>query len=401
MAFVAFAAVVAGSVGVLSACGGGRAAPNGGGSPGAGGPGGAPPPMPVQVIVAQAQTLPATLETVGTLEGLREVEVRGRVAGVVEAQQYTEGATVKAGAPLFRIERAPYQLAREAAQAQLAQAQARAEQAARESTRLASLLADKAISQREADDAATALKTSEAALMAARAQLREAELNLGYSQVTAPIGGLAQRAQVSVGSLVAPGGATLLTTIVQTHPIRVRFALSDAEVQALRRGGARSVVLLGADGQPTTSVGNLDFAGSVVDPRLGVVPMRAELPNADGTWLPGQTVRLRVTTGQQRAWRVPQAAVMSGDQGRFVWVIGPQNQATPKPVKTGEWLGKDWIIREGLADGDRVIIDNLMKIRPGAPVQVAPPPGAAAGASTPAAPAARAASAPAAPAASR
>jgi membrane fusion protein (multidrug efflux system) len=340
--------------------------------------------MPVTVIEAQPRKVPVVIEAVGTLEGLREVEVRARVGGTLQQQLYREGEPVAAGATLFRIERAPLEIAVDAARAAVAQAEARAEQARRETARLASLVADRAISQREADDAASAAKTAEAALLAARAQLRDAQLSLGYTDVTSPIAGVAQRAQRSVGSLVAPAAdGGLLTTVVQIDPIRVRFALSEDELAQLRQGKGRSVRLLGPDGQPLPPVGKLDFSGSVVDARLGTVPMRAEIANPGGQWLPGQFVRVQIVTGEQDAFLVPQAAVQSGDQGRFVWVMA-DGKAVPRPVVTGSWQGRDWVIRSGLAAGDAVIVDNLLKLRPGAPVQKAPPPGAAPAAAAPA-----------------
>ena len=379
---------------LLSACNRNPAA-------GAGGPpGGAVPPMPVTLVQAEPRKLPVTIEAVGTLEGLREVEVRARVGGTLLQQLYREGEPVAAGTVLFRIDRAPFDIAVDAARAAVAQAEARAEQARRESSRLAGLVADRAISQREADDAASTAKTAEAALLAARAQLRESQLNQGYAEVAAPIAGIAQRAQRSVGSLVAPttdGG--LLTTVVQVDPIRVRFALSETELAQVRQGKGRTVRLLGPDGQPLPQAGRLDFAGSVVDPRLGTVQMRAEIPNPGGQYLPGQFVRAQIITGEQEAFLVPQAAVQSGDEGRFVWVMA-DGKAVPKPVVAGPWQGRDWVIRSGLAAGDRIIVDNLLKLRPGAPVQPAPAAGAGGPPGAPPAAGSAAASAPA-PAASK
>lgn len=167
--------------------------------------------------------------------------------------------------------------------------------------RLAALVVERAISQREADDAASTAKTAEAALLATRAQLREAQLNLGYTEVTAPIAGVAQRAQRSVGSLVsAATDSGLLTTIVQVDPIRVRFALTEAEAAQVRQGRGRQVRLLGPDGQPAKETGRLDFAGSVIDPRLGTVQMRRDR-QPRGQWLPGQFVRVQIVTGEQDA----------------------------------------------------------------------------------------------------
>ncbi len=349
-------------------------------APAGGPPGGAMPPLPVAVVKVTGQKVPVTIDSVATIEGLRDVEVRARVAGILQQQLYREGEAVAAGAPLFRIERQPMENAVETARAAVVQAEARAEQARRETGRLAALVADKAISQREADDAASTAKTSDAALLAARAQLRDAQLNLGYTDITAPIAGVVQRAQRSVGTLVSPTAESgLLTTIVQLDPVRVRFALSESEAALVRQGKGRQVRLLGTDGQPAKELGRLDFAGSVVDPQLGTVQMRAEIANPGNRWLPGQFVRVQIITGEQDAFLVPQLAVQSGDQGRFVWVIGADGKAAVKPVTAGPWSGSDWVIRSGLAAGDQVIVNNLLKLRPGAPVQAAPaggPPGA-------------------------
>ncbi len=368
-------AAAAGLAVVVLLAGCDRAPAQGGPGGGAGGP---PPAMPVTVVEARPQQLPAGIETVATLEGQREVEVRARVGGVLLKQLFREGEAVRAGAVLYQIEPAPFDIALDAARATVAQQEARVEQARRENERLAALIRDRAISQREADDAGSGLKTAEAALLAARAQLREAQLNAGYTQVAAPIGGVAQRSQRSEGALISPAAdGGLLTTIVQTHPIRARFALTEAEAAALRKARGAEVRLIGADGRPTATVGRLDFAGSMVDPRLGTVAMRAELPNPDGAWLPGQFVRVLVTSGRTEGFLVPQSAVMSGEQGRFVWVIGAEGKAMPKPVQTGPWQGSDWVITGGLAAGDKVITNNLMKLFPGAAVQVAGDPPAA------------------------
>ncbi len=367
----------------LAGCGGGSDPAPGGGPAGAGGP---PPAMPVTVVVAQKQPVPQSVEAVGMLEGVREVEVRARVAGVLVKQLFREGEPVREGAPLVQIERAPYEIAVDAARAALAQAEVRAEQARREGGRLAALVAERAISQREADDAASNAKAAEAQLAAARAQLREAQLQLSYTQVHAPIPGLAQRLQRSEGALLSPADATPITTLVQTHPIRVRFAVTEDEARALRKARNPTLRLLDEQGQPLGAPGRVDFAGAVVDPRLGTVPLRAELANPDGRWLPGQFVRVMLQLGQQEGVRVPQAAVMSGEQGRFVWIVGAGNKAEPRPVVTGAWMGGDWALRSGLQGGEQVIVDHLMKLRPGAPVapKAASPAPAASAASAPA-----------------
>lgn len=381
----------------LAGCGQEGTAPGG---PGGAGPGGTPPAMPVKVVTARTENIPMTIDAVGQAEGSKEVEVRARVGGLLEAQLYREGERVAAGAPLFRIERAPFEIALAQARAALAQEQARAEQARREAQRLQPLAAQQAISQREYDEATSTQRTLEAGVQLAQARVRDAELNLGYTQVNAPIAGITGRAARSQGSLVSPGADSLLTTVVQADPVWVRFSFSADEQARLQQLDAQQrrqaqVRLLGPDGQPLPGVGRLNFAASTVDPRLGTVALRAEFPNASLAVLPGQFVRARVTLGERPAVRVPQAAVMQSEQGRSVWTV-QDGRATPVPVQTGPWVGGDWAITGGLKDGDQVIVDNLMKLRPGAPVAPqAQDAGATAGGASAPSPAA---SAPAAPA---
>lgn len=334
------------------------------------------PPMPVQVRAVQQQSVPVLIEAVGQAEGSKEVEVRARVTGLVERQLYTEGDRVKAGAPLFTIERAPFDNALAQARAALVSEQARTEQARREAQRLKPLADQQAIPQREADDAASALRLAEASLAAAQARVKDAELNLSYTHVTAPIAGVTGRAERSPGSLVTPADG-LLTRISQTDPLWVRFSFSESERARLNGARNATVRLLGPDGKPSGPEGRLNFTGSTVDARLGTVQLRAAFPNPDLAVLPGQFVRAQVLAGSEAAWLVPQAAVMTGDQGKMVWTL-KDGKATPTPIEVGGWVGQDWAVRKGLQDGDQVIVDNLLKIRPGAPVQAAQAPASAA-----------------------
>ncbi|MFO1286934.1 MAG: efflux RND transporter periplasmic adaptor subunit [Rubrivivax sp.] len=323
--------------------------------------------MPVTVRTVQQQAVPITVEAVGQAEGAKEVEVRARVGGILQRQQYREGEPVRAGSPMFTIDRAPFEIALAQARAGLAQEQAKADQARREAARLKPLADMQAVSRREADDAASALALAEAAVQAQQARVREAELNLSYTVVTAPISGIATRAEKSEGSLVSAADG-LLARIMQTDPIWVRFSLSETEYAPLKGQRSAPVRLLSQDGRPLGPPGKLNYAGPTVDARLGTVGLRAEFPNPGVAILPGQFVRTQVQLGTERGWLVPQAAVQSGDQGKFVWVAR-EGKAAPAPVEVGGWVGPDWVVRKGLQDGDAVITDNLIKLRPGAPVQ--------------------------------
>jgi len=349
----------------LAACGRLQSAENKPGAPGAAG--GAPPAMPVAVVAARSQQVPVLLEAVGRAEGSKEVEVRARVTGLIEQQRYREGDRVKADAPLFAIERAPFEIALAQARAALAQEQARLEQARREARRLGPLAEQRAISQREYDEATSTRSLTEAAVAAAQAQVRQAQLNLSYTRVAAPIAGLTGRAEKSQGSLVSPTDG-LLTRVTQTDPIWVRFSFSEAELARLRSGQAGPVKLLSAEGKPLGPVGKLNFEGSTVDPQLGTVQLRAEFANPDLAVLPGQFVRAQVHAGDEAAFVVPQAAVINGERGKAVWTV-KDGKAVSAPIEVGGWVDDGWAVRKGLAEGDTVIVDNLMKLRPGAPVQ--------------------------------
>jgi membrane fusion protein (multidrug efflux system) len=336
--------------------------------PAAGGP---PPAMPVTVVKVEPRRVPIALEAVGQAEGSREVEVRARVSGIIEKRAYSEGDPVKAGAVLFLIDRKPYEIALAQAKAAYSEAQAREDIARREADRLKSLVDGKAISQREYDQAASTLRQSTANIEGARARVAEAELNLSYTSVTAPIGGITGRAMRSEGSLVtASTDSSLLTTISQVNPIWVRFSVAETEYDRIRGAQGRTQVkLLNQDGTVAAANGRLNFSASTVDPKLGTVQLRAEFPNPKQEWMPGQFVKVQIQAGEQQAILVPQGAVMQSEQGNAVWVVGADDAATMRPIKTANWLGNDWVVVGGLNAGDAVIVDNLMKIRPGAKVQ--------------------------------
>lgn len=334
--------------------------------------GAAMPPLPVSVISAQPTTVPISVEAVAQTEGAKEIEIRPRVGGILLKKLFEEGASVKAGQAMFLIDPVPFQIALAQAKAQLEQQKSRVEQTQREAQRLKNLLATNSISQRETDNAVSDAALAEAALLQYQAAVREAELNLSYTTVTSPISGVAGRFAFSEGALVS-ANSSLLTTVSQLSPIWVRFSLSESELASV--GGrvsadhAQQVEVIMPNGQVYPQKGKINFSASTIDPQLGTQQLRATFDNQDKALLPGQFVRARVTTGQKDGvYLVPQTAVMTTDLGKFVFVADEKNQATMKNITVGNWVGQDWVVLSGLNAGDRVIVDNLIKLRPGAPV---------------------------------
>ena len=352
--------------------------------PPAGGPGMGMPPPEVAVVSVQPQTLPLTFEYTGQLAGSRDIEVRARVTGILQARYFTEGGLVKAGQSLFKIDPSPFNAASAGAEADIAAAEARMAQAQRNAARLKPLIEAKAISQKDYDDAASAEQIAAADLKAAKTKLTEARLNLSYTRVESPISGIAGRALKSEGSLVS-GPDVLLTTVTQVDPIYALFGVSDNEHLKLQRDadagrlvmpkdGKFDVALRLADGTLYSRHGKMNFSDIRINGNTGTSELRAELPNPGGRLRPGEFVRV-VLHGAQRinAIMVPQRAVLDGPQGKFVYILDAQSKAEIRPVEVGDWAGEAWVINSGLKAGDKVIVDGVMKIGPGAPVKLADP----------------------------
>ncbi len=322
---------------------------------------GAPPALAVSVIQATPTTLPNILEITAQAEGAKETEVRARVGGILVKRLYEEGRPVVAGQPLFQLDPEPFKNA-------LDESQARTKQTAREAARLKGLFTQQAVSRKEFDDATSANEV-------AQANLKTAQLNLTWATVTAPVSGISGRAQRSEGSLIQTTlEGSLLTAIYQINPIWVRFGLSASDTARLPGGRLdpeqkTDVELLLPNGQVYDQPGQLNFLSMFIDPKLGTQQMRAEFLNPANKILPGQFLKIRLTTGrQENVYLVPQAAVMQNERGFMVWTVGADNKVVPTPLKMGAWSGKNWIVLSGLKPGDRVVVDQIIKIRPGATV---------------------------------
>lgn len=379
------------------------------GEQGGGGMHNMPPPQ-VGVVAVQPVSVPVTFEYTGQTLGSKEVEVRARIGGIIEKRLYTEGAAVQAGQVMFELDPKPLQAQVAAAEADLATADARAAQASREAARLKPLLADRAVSQQEYDNTVSNEQIAAAGVLAAKARLQELRLNLGYTKVVAPVSGVSGRALRSEGSLVSSADS-LLTTLVQLNPLYVGFGPSENEQNAIDRdvangslqlpkNGAFEIEIRGGDGSLLAKGGRLNFTDSHVSNTTGTVEMRAELPNPGSRLKAGQFVRVALHGAQrQNAIVVPQGAVLEGPQGKIVMTVAKDKDGkdvvAPRPVEVGEWATLDgtngkpaskvWVITKGLAAGDQVILDNFVKLRPGAPVVPVSPEVSAAAQSAPAA----------------
>lgn len=341
----------------------------------------AQPAPTVTTTTMRPQALPLSYSYAARISAFRQTEIRARVSGILLKRNFVEGSHVKAGDVLFLIDPAPFQAALAQAEAQLSQAQATLDQAIREEQRNVRLFDQRVGSEKSRDDAVSARQLAEAAVAAARAQVQTAELNLGYTRVTAPIEGITSLEQMSEGSLVT-SDSSLLATITQTDPVYVNFSFSDAEAREVRhlldlmkaKGDVHplTVKLTFGDGSVYPHDGRIDFTSAVVDASTGTIQARAIIDNPDRELIPGQFVRATVTgVTADGAIAVPEIAVMQGPQGQFVYTIDKDGKAQMRPITLGQQVGENWIVQTGLQNGDRVITEGVIKVRPGAAVNAA------------------------------
>lgn len=353
---------------LLAACGAGEAPQKTAAGP-------TPPPPPeVDVMTVQSATLTLTSELPGRLQAFRSAQVRARVEGIVVKRLFTEGGEVKAGQTLYQIDIGNYRGNFEAAKADVALAQQNLERAKQ-------LREAKMLSPQEYDQTAYKLKQAEAAY----AKSREDWEN---TRVPAPISGIIGRSQVSEGSLVGRGEATLLATIDQSDKLYVNFTQSGADIMrlqkavkagALKRAESARIELVLEDGSVYPLPGKLLFTDRAVDPATGSVSARAEIANPNHELLPGMFVTVRFPDAlAENALSVPQRAVQMNTQGQFVMVVDAEGKANPRPIKVGSMVGADFMVESGLQAGDRVIVNGLQKARPGTLVKAMPWPPVAA-----------------------
>lgn len=363
----------------------------------------APPPMKapeVGVYTVASQPLAISTELPGRTSAFQVAEVRPQVNGLIQQRLFVEGADVKAGSSLYLIDAAPYQAAYNSAKAALSKAKANLLTSGPKLGRYKDLVAVEGVSRQDYDDAVAAHEQAKADVESATAALEVAAINLKYTQVQAPISGRIGRSNVTPGALVTASQSAALTTVQQLDPIYVDVTQSSTELLRLKRElesgslkqshGQARVALLLPDGSKYAAAGKLQFSDVTVDPGTGNVTLRALFPNPKGELLPGMYVRAVIDNGvNERAIVVPQQGVTRNPKGQAVaLVLNSAGQVEQRVLTTGAAIGDKWQVTSGLADGDRVIVEGVQKVKPGAPATVAK--------SAPAAPAVAAASAPAA-----
>jgi membrane fusion protein, multidrug efflux system len=332
----------------------------------------APPAPEVTVQTVGQQPVPLELTYPARTVGSREVEVRARVGGMVLKRRFLEGSRIKQGEPMFLIDPEPVRARLEAARAEVAVAKARLEEARRNRDRVLPLFEKNAVSQSRRDEAVSGYDVAAANLLSAQSQLRMAQLDLEYTDVRAPISGLTSREVLSEGSLVSTDQqSSLLTKIVQVDPLYIEFSVPEAEAALIRSGlapanrnaPAPGVKLTLEDGSEYPQAAQVTFVDNAVDRASGTVRVRAVMPNKDADLIPGQFIRAKVEGIQlSNVVSVPRKAIMSGPQGTFVWLVGADSKAQPRPVQVGRSMGNNIIVTDGLKPGDRYIVEGVMKV---------------------------------------
>ena len=362
----------------------------------------APPPPAVEVVEVVRKDVPIYTEWVGTADGLVNATIRAQVTGYLMKQNYGEGDFVQAGQVLFEIDPRTFQAAVDGAKGALAQAEARWATAKANLDRVRPLAEKNAVSQKDLDDNIGAELSARAAVTSARAQLEEAQLNLGFTRITSPVAGIAGIAKAQIGNLVGPGQVQELTAVSTVDPIKVYFSVSEQEYMEFRKGAGKGsktsqeearaipleLILAGGSVYPHT--GRLSLADRQVDVRTGTLRVGALFPNPGNLLRPGQYALIRATMATKKgALLVPQRAVTEM-QGKFlVAVVGADNVVDIRTVTPAERIGSQWIIDKGLNPGETIVAEGVQKVKSGVRVRATPlaPEGAAKPAAPPAAPA--------------
>jgi len=341
------------------------------------------PPVDVTVMTVTARDTPVMFEFVGQTQSSREVEIRARVDGFLEKRLYVEGDLVRAGQPLFQIDRKPFAANLQSAKGELAQQQATLDVAAANLTRVKPLAEQNAVSKKDLDDAIGSEQKARAAVIAAQGQVQTAELNLGYATINSPLTGLSSYAKLQEGSYLSASN-NLLTYVAQLDPIWVNFSISENEFLRYRdevqRGQLRlpkdnafDIEIVLADGSIYPERGHIGFADPSFSKETGTFLVRSVLANPRGQLRPGQFVKVNVIGGvRPHSIVIPQRAVQQGAKSHFVWVVGKDSKAEQRPVVVGAWDGDNWFIPDGLKDGEAIVVDGAIRVNAGATLKSTP-----------------------------
>ena len=344
------------------------------------------PPPQVVTFTVQPREILLTTELPGRVSPVRTAEIRPQVNGLLQKRLFTEGSEVKKDDQLYQIDPAPYEAALESARAGLGRAKANLPAARSRAERYKELLAEKAVSQQDHDDAAAAREQAEADIRYWEASVRTAQINLEYTRVVAPISGRIGRSDVTEGAIVIAYQPTPLSTIQQLDPIYVDVPRSTADLLRLKarlkdgrlnQEGTKQaeVNIVLEDGTPYPSPGTLQFQDISVDPTTGSVILRAEFPNPQGVLLPGMFVRGVAKEGvNKQAILIPQQSVLRDSKGNpIAWIVDDKQVVKQRQLTLDRAIGEEWLVASGLAPGDRVIVVGLQKVRPDDTVEVVPP----------------------------
>jgi membrane fusion protein (multidrug efflux system) len=340
------------------------------------------PPSLVTVVEVKPQTIAAHYQYQGVAQAFKHVEVRSSVTGVITSRNFVEGTDVPQGALLYQIETPIYQGTLQSAQGTLEDAKARQSNAKVNLDRLKALLAERAVAQKDYDDADQAYRQATADVTGAEGTVQQAQKNFNDTKVRAQIAGRVGRANLELGARVV-GGTDILTTVDQVDPIYVNFSPPQEDILAWRRDiagkrlqfptGKLRVRAILSDGTFNPTDGTINYADIVVDSATGAQRLRATFPNRDHVLLPNQYVRVELLdVKRDSALVVPQRAVQQGIAGSYVYVLGDSNKAGVKAVQTAAWQGAEWVITDGIKAGDKIIVDGTQKIFPGAKVNPSP-----------------------------
>lgn len=344
----------------------------------------APAAPNVGVITVKREPTVLVSELPGRINAFQTAEIRPQVSGIILKREFTEGSQVKQGQPLYTIDPAPYEATLASAKAALARAEANLEVTKNRANRYAELVKDNLVSKQERDDTQAAFRQAQAEVLAAKAQVKAAQINVDYTKVRAPISGQISKSEVTAGALVTANQAQPLAVISQLDPIYVDITQSSVDLLRLKQAMANGKVsqnddsakvnLVLENGETYGHEGKLQFSEVTVDPTTGSVTLRAIFPNPDGVLLPGMYARAEIREGvRQDAMLVSQRGVTRNARGEATaLVVNSDNVVEVRVLKTNRTQGDQWLIEEGLNDGDRVIVEGVQFARPGAPVNAHP-----------------------------